>query len=214
MVEYAHLRVPRLMIIAERGYCASATSWQHTIEVLYGIVCSESNVVLQIRNKASVEDWVVIESFCRQVAQQNHNKVFINGHHWPDVLLARHLPEALITIQHHPCDSGGSIHSVKGLLNAEHHKLRYVQFGAVFPTSKPVVPMGTDALRDICDRSTLPVLAVGGIQSMEHVEQCIQSGAHGVSIGSWILNSEHPQKLIQGICQHIEQHDAHRSEFR
>ena len=59
----------------------------------------------------------------------------------------------------------------------------YLVFGTVFPsTSKPSTDAiaGPDALREVCARVAIPVLAIGGI-SIENVSQVAASGASGIA---------------------------------
>ena len=59
----------------------------------------------------------------------------------------------------------------------------YLLFGTVFPsTSKPSTDpiSGPGALREVCARVAIPVLAIGGI-SIENVRQVAASGASGIA---------------------------------
>ena len=59
----------------------------------------------------------------------------------------------------------------------------YLVFGTVFPsTSKPSTDptSGPDALREVCARVAIPVLAIGGI-SIENVNQVAAAGASGIA---------------------------------
>jgi thiamine-phosphate diphosphorylase len=59
----------------------------------------------------------------------------------------------------------------------------YLVFGTVFPsTSKPSTDAisGPDALREVCARVEIPVLAIGGI-SIENVSRVAASGASGIA---------------------------------
>jgi thiamine-phosphate diphosphorylase len=59
----------------------------------------------------------------------------------------------------------------------------YLVFGTVFPsTSKPSTDAvsGPEALREVCARVAIPVLAIGGI-SIENVSQVAASGASGIA---------------------------------
>ncbi len=69
----------------------------------------------------------------------------------------------------------------------------YYFFSPVFPTpSKPDHPAtGVPALRDFCEASPVPVVALGGI-TPERVGPCIQAGARGVAVLSGIMEAEAP----------------------
>lgn len=204
MVEFSNLTPPRLMIIAERGYCPSTEAWLTQLESLASILRHHPSVMLQVRNKFDASDWPVVYDFCCRMALQLPKQVLLNGWIWPACSLLRHLPEALLSVPHSPTHFGASIHSLEALNRAENHPVHFVQYGAIYPTSKPVTPLGVSALNTICDATHLPVLAVGGIQSLEQISDCLKAGAHGVSIGSWILNASDPSTLIAEIVRHIQ----------
>lgn len=60
---------------------------------------------------------------------------------------------------------GTSIHSLEQLYEAERLGADYVTASHIFPTDckKDIPPKGIDFLREICEHSTLPVYALGGI---------------------------------------------------
>ncbi len=183
--------VPRLLIIAERGYCPSTQAWIETIQCILDSLKRYPNATLQIRNKYDDDAWKEIDPMLNHWFSTHSTQLQLNGLHQPHRYCMRHLPETNI---HHAFDRrptvlGTSIHSTEALRKAEEQSVDYVQYGAIFPTSKPVRPLGLNALHKICQQTSLPVLAVGGISSPHHIEACLNSGAYGVSIGSWILQS-------------------------
>ena len=91
-----------------------------------------------------------------------------------------------------------SIHSQKTLQIACLF-LPFLQYGAIFPTSKPVEPLGIANLKQMCLSSPLPILAVGGINSMEKIIECKRAGANGVCIGSWIMQANNMKQRIEEI---------------
>lgn len=204
MVELANLRPPRLMIIAERGYSPSTEAWLTQLESLESILQHHPTVMLQVRNKFDASEWPVVYDFCCRMAFQWPKQILLNGLIWPTCSLLRHLPETLLSAPHSLTHFGASIHSLEALKLAEDHPVHFVQYGAIYPTSKPVAPVGVSALKTICDATHLPVLAVGGIQSFEQISDCLEAGAHGVSIGSWILNASDPSDRIAEIVRHIQ----------
>ena len=201
------------MIIAERGYCTSAETWLTQLESLVSIIQPYPNVLLQVRNKFDASDWQVVHKFCQKMAVQSPNHVILNGLIWPQCPLLRHLPENMLSHPYEPTHFGASIHSLDALRKAEQHPVRFLQYGAIYPTSKPVTPLGTPALYSICSYTNLPVLAVGGIQSFEQISDCLRAGAYGISIGSWILRSNRPSSLIAEIVTHIHTHCDSSAQF-
>ena len=77
---------------------------------------------------------------------------------------------------------GFSVHSPEAAKAAENLGADYVLAGTVFETdSHPgQQPGGLDHLRAICQATTLPVIAIGGI-TPENAKSCIQAGAYGVA---------------------------------
>ena len=162
-------------------------------------------VTLQIRNKYHPDVWSVIRPHLEQWIHNHPTQCIVNGSIFPHISCGRHLPESQIDTFHLEPGHlvGTSIHSLEALDRSAKIGSHYVQYGAIFPTSKPVTPVGVDALYTICQHSNLPVLAVGGIRTIQHVKQCLSVGAHGISVGSWILRSEEPMVVIEQIVEEI-----------
>lgn len=67
---------------------------------------------------------------------------------------------------------------------AEFEGATYLGAGPIWPTpSKPdaAAPIGLDGLRDVCLSTSLPVVAIGGIDASNAAE-CIAAGAAGVAV--------------------------------
>ena len=79
---------------------------------------------------------------------------------------------------------GRSVHSVEEALIAEREGgYDYLFFGTVFPsTSKPEHhPLaGVDALREVCERVSIPVVAIGGMTPARAAEVA-RAGAAGIA---------------------------------
>lgn len=192
------------MIIAERGYCLSDDSWKMTIDNILNLITDFPTTMVQIRNKHSQTSWDYIKPYAATWLDTHPRQCLLNGTIFPEVQCGRHLPEAQIgpLLNRHAL-TGASIHSLDALTRAIESKVHYVQYGAIYPTSKPVSPLGLDALRILCGTSTLPVLAVGGINSRARVRSCIENGAYGVSVGSWILQAKHPEVILRQITEEM-----------
>ena len=199
--------VPRLLIIAERGYCSSDAHWLEQITLILDILDRYPTVAIQLRNKYAQKSWQIVASHIERWMKTHPNQCVLNGLGFPAVSCARHLPESDLHLDTKPiiCLRGGSVHSVTALNKAIQVGCHYVQYGAVFPTSKPVVPTGVKALQDLCTMASVPVLAVGGISTGKHIRQCLSAGAYGVSIGSWIMQTQSPVRVIDQIREEISQ---------
>jgi thiamine-phosphate pyrophosphorylase len=78
---------------------------------------------------------------------------------------------------------GVSAHSLEGALQAEQAGADYVIFGPVYTTPSKVSfgePQGVRRLKEICNRLTIPVLAIGGI-TLENAGECVVAGAAGMA---------------------------------
>jgi thiamine-phosphate pyrophosphorylase len=86
---------------------------------------------------------------------------------------------------------GFSTHSLKQALDAELLPVDYIAAGPIFSTSTktdadPVI--GLNGLREICSRSSRPVVAIGGI-TMENARDVFACGAASVAVISDLLKS-------------------------
>ena len=192
------------MIIAERGYCVSDESWKTTIDHILSVIDDFPTTMVQIRNKHAQTSWASVEPHIKEWLETHPTQFLLNGTIFPEIQCARHLPEEhLGTVVEHKLLVGASVHSQTALKKAAARKVHFVQYGAIYPTSKPVVPLGLDDLRTFCATSPLPVLAVGGINSRQRVRSCIENGAYGVSVGSWILQAKDPEIILRQITEEI-----------
>ena len=105
-----------------------------------------------------------------------------------------HLPESEISVAdarlslgfHTPM--GRSVHDLAGAQVAAAQGANYLLFGSVWET--PSHPnqsgQGLDALRAVCASVSVPVFAVGGVNS-ENATRCLEAGAAGVALisGVW-----------------------------
>ena len=79
---------------------------------------------------------------------------------------------------------GVSTHSVDDVRRANQSGADYVVFGPIFETPSKLSygpPLGLDLLADVCLRSSIPVLAIGGI-TCERVRDVRRAGAHGIAV--------------------------------
>ena len=125
--------IPRLLIIAERGYCRSDTHWLTQLTFIVDVLNRYPTVALQIRNKYAPTCWQIVEPHIERWVQAHPNQCLLNGWAFPEVFCARHLPESTLHPDIQPTGylRGGSIHSVAALHSAIKGGCHYVQYGAV-----------------------------------------------------------------------------------
>jgi thiamine-phosphate pyrophosphorylase len=102
---------------------------------------------------------------------------------------------------------GGTAGTVEDALHARETGADYIGFGHIFPTQskdKPSPPVGLEALRVVCSRVDIPVIAIGGI-TRQNVEQVIMAGAFGVAVIGAVCAQEDPETATGGLASAIEQ---------
>ncbi len=79
---------------------------------------------------------------------------------------------------------GLSAHDEEGIRRAEAGGADYVTLSPIFPSpSKPGYgpPVGTEGLRQLAAGASIPIIALGGVES-GHVRGCLAAGAAGVAV--------------------------------
>lgn len=104
---------------------------------------------------------------------------------------------------------GATIHSLVELDALDQSKVNYIGVGPVFGTKSKSTrspEMGIRNFAEICEKSTVPVIAIGNI-SLENLPKVLSAGAYGVAILSAFCLSENPTHeaqrfldIIAGIC--------------
>lgn len=95
---------------------------------------------------------------------------------------------------------GVSVHSAEEAADAERGGASYIIAGHIFATDckKGITPRGTEYLRDICSRVSIPVYGIGGINE-NNAGEVLSTGADGVCIMSGLMKAEHPDRMIDSI---------------
>lgn len=89
------------------------------------------------------------------------------------------------------CLIGKSTHSLAQAVAAEAEGADYIGFGPLFatPTKPDYTPIGTDEIREVHERVSLPIFCIGGIK-LENLPAVLAAGAKRVVIVSGLLQSE------------------------
>ena len=96
---------------------------------------------------------------------------------------------------------GYSAHSTHEVESATHQGANFVTFSPVYYTASKAQygpPQGLKALGDICEKSVIPVYALGGINS-ERIGDVLNAGAHGIALISALFGANNVQKKTQQI---------------
>ena len=116
------------------------------------------------------------------------------GHHSLPVKYARKIlgESALI---------GVSTHTTEEINSAHQQGADFITYGPVFYTPSKAdmgEPVGLKSLQTACQKSTLPVYALGGI-SHDNCRDIIQTGVHGIALISALIAAKDPQVVYQRL---------------
>ncbi len=186
---------PKLLIIGERYTCSSDQEWLDRLSLLHSMLPEYPAVALQIRAK---ENPLLLLEAARQLTA--HSRCLFNTslqqaeeQGWSPI----HLPESALNTPTVSVEFGASIHSLAALQKGSALGASYLLFGPIFdPRSKKGVGVGLAPLRAICDQSTVPILAVGGI-TPENTPSVLAQGAYGVASAGWIMQARSPRNEIE-----------------
>lgn len=108
---------------------------------------------------------------------------------------AIHLPLPLLRKYHKDLSDfniiGASVHSVSEALEAEQLGARYITAGHIYATDckKGVPPRGLPFLREVCEKVSIPVYAIGGIQpDSKQLSEIMSCGAGGGCVMSGMMH--------------------------
>lgn len=101
---------------------------------------------------------------------------------------------------------GTSIHSSDELLEAMEFNCHYALFGHIFETlAKPLLPpRGLDMLAQICEQSTIPIYAVGGINK-NNVEKLANIDIAGICMKGALIQSAKLKEYVQNCAKKLNQ---------
>ena len=95
-------------------------------------------------------------------------------------------------------------------LNNIPYCVNYLGVGPIFPTGSKndaSLPMGLNTLKEIINKTELPIVAIGGI-SLDNINDLFKLGVSGVAVISAILNEYNPienfHKLKENIIKGLE----------
>jgi len=101
---------------------------------------------------------------------------------------------------------GASTHNLEEVQTVQQAGLDYAIIGPVYWTpskSGRGAPLGLEYLAKICAQTDIPLIAIGGI-TPERVMQVLKSGAKGVAVMGYILNSPQPQESAGALKKELK----------
>jgi thiamine-phosphate pyrophosphorylase len=167
---------------------------------------------IQIREKdLATGPLLELASRARELAKGTRSKILMNDR--VDVALAARLDG--IQLGHHSVDPrtlrkqtegtnlliGVSVHSMDEFLLASEGGASFVTLGPIFVTpSKSAYgpPLGLELLGQVCQRASIPVLALGGM-SLENYRSCLAAGAAGIAAIRLFQEQVSLESAVQGI---------------
>jgi len=125
------------------------------------------------KQKVMINDRVDIASISKVAGVQ------LGGHSIPVQAVKKYFPHLRI---------GRSVHGLKEAVAQEKAGADFLLYGHVFSTaSKPgLKPRGIDSLKEVVGNTTVPVIAIGGIQPC-HIPLLKESGVNGIAVLSGVL---------------------------
>ena len=162
-----------------------------TVQQILQVLPTVDAVVLREKHLTETE---LIEGVTHLLEQGADPKKII-VHSAPNVALRFNLlgchfaADAHVQAKAWPFLCGQSTHTMAQALDCQQRGMDYIYFSHIFPSNskKGLPPKGLDALRQVCEATTLPVLALGGITSTnQHL--LAATGASGFAAISMFFN--------------------------
>jgi len=101
---------------------------------------------------------------------------------------------------------GVSTHSITEALDAAKDGADFITFGPVYQTSSKLKygePVGIDALKTVCSKVSIPIIAIGGIK-IDKIKEVMDCGVDGVAVISAILASDDIKLTTEGFLRCLQ----------
>jgi thiamine-phosphate pyrophosphorylase len=101
---------------------------------------------------------------------------------------------------------GRSCHNAAELTAAAAFGAGYATLSPVFRTaSKPGYgpPLGLARLAELCAGTTVPIYALGGVDSAERATACRRAGATGVAVMGAVMRSADPATVVASLIEAV-----------
>jgi thiamine-phosphate pyrophosphorylase len=168
--------------------------------------------LIQIREKdLATRPLLELASRSLELAKGSRSKILINdrvdialalgldgiqfGHHSIEIgVIRKQLGELNLLI-------GASVHSMDEFLQAAAEGASFVTLGPIFATASKLAygpPLGLELLKTVCRRTSIPVIALGGI-GLENYRSCLAAGADGVAAIRLFQAPDTLDRAVHGI---------------
>ena len=171
--------------------------------------------VIQLRDKVHDKgDVLPIARRIQALCEEHDALLIINDHadlavacNAHGVHLGQHdlpIEEARAVLRPHQL-IGSSNALLEEALESERQGADYVAVGAIFPTNtkEKTRPAGLATLRQVRDRVSIPVVAIGGI-GHENVADVVRAGADALCVISAVVGSPDPEQAARRLVAAIE----------
>jgi len=108
---------------------------------------------------------------------------------------------------------GGTASTLEEAIAAQNDGADYIGFGHIYPTAskrKPGDPKGPEALREICEALTIPVVAIGGIDT-ENYRAVLNAGAWGFAVIASVCAAPDPARAARTFREGIDEEFRRKS---
>ncbi len=199
----------RLYLITDRHQ----TSGRSLIDIVKEALAGGVKAV-QLREKdLPIRELLLLAEEMRKITKEAGAMLFINGR--MDVAMAvgadgihlgqSDLPVDVIRKIVGNCFMiGVSTHNLIEAKEAEKGGADFITFGPVYETpakQRYGKPVGIGALKEVKSGISIPVFAIGGINS-GNIKQILGAGADGVALISAIIGAKEPKKAVEELLKH------------
>lgn len=202
-------KISGLYVILDRQFLAGRDELHTASEIIAG-----GAKVIQLRDEQGKrKELLSIGQKLKQLCSQNEVLFIIND--YLDLVLAvdadgihvgqEDLPLPIIRRQL-PVDKiiGISVKTISEAIKAQNEGADYIAVGSIFPTEtkKEATVVGVDIIRELKQRTSLPVVAIGGINET-NMSEVVAAGADAAAVISAVLGEEDVKKAVEKLIAKI-----------
>ena len=200
-------RINGLYVIIDSKLAAGKDEIELSRQVLEG-----GTSVIQLRDKSQdmnklLEKAIRIRDLC-----EKYGAIFIVND-YPDIALSSEAHGVHVGQQDMPVEAvrriikpdqmiGKSNALVKEAIDSEQNGVDYLAVGAIFPTNtkQNTRPAGLETLKEVRTISTLPLVAIGGI-NIGNIKSVIEAGADAVCVASAVIGQNNPEAAARRLVE-------------